>query len=217
MRSLSALSVVMLMAATPLLAQRYHDPDEAKFAVTNLETLNTAADEYSPYETPSGRWLYFTTSRTGSANILRAPRLGDGWGSPEEPVEPSVNTDHDEGSFTAPIPRLAQLFELVAQILRAVLTPIGILRERAADDAPQLLRGSSVHVGDRRGLVAHDRGLPARLTCRPARVRGGSFLVAAEVDRSERGHAGDLPDQPHEGRVGRTGTGGEADGRSSPG
>ncbi|MDB5032768.1 MAG: Immunogenic 75 kDa protein [Chlorobi bacterium] len=125
MRSLSvALLLVICAAAAPARAQHYRDPDEAKFTVSNLRSINTDADEYAPFVTANGRWIYFTTSRVGSSDLFRARRAGSEWGNPGPiPPDPTVNTALDDGSLSGAIPPLAQLFELSDHDLAGLYVP----------------------------------------------------------------------------------------------
>lgn len=50
-----------------------------------------------------------------------------------------------------------QLLQLVAQVLGALRSTLGVLGERAADDPPQLLGERGVHLGDRPRRVPDDR------------------------------------------------------------
>jgi hypothetical protein len=104
-------------------AQPYTDPDEPNFEIRNLEPINTDADDYAPYMTPNGGWFYLTSSRNGSANLYRSPRQGERWGTPENPAHVEVNSSLDEGSFSAPFPPIAQLFELTEQELERLAPP----------------------------------------------------------------------------------------------
>jgi len=123
MRPLLALPFLMTLAATSLRAQQYRDPEESKFTIVNIESINSPSDDYAPVMTPDGRWLYLTSSRSGSADLLRSRGSAGGWDVPEPLPEGELNTSRDEGSFAAPAPTLAQLFELDAEMLRGANLP----------------------------------------------------------------------------------------------
>ncbi len=124
--TLLALGATALSATAPLGAQpNVGDPD---FMVRNLESINSESDEYSPYITPNRGWLYFTSSRDGASGIYRSRRSGSVWSSPEYPRQEGVNTVYDDGAFSAPIPPLAEILTLDAEMMRMLGTPgIGLL------------------------------------------------------------------------------------------
>jgi hypothetical protein len=49
----------------------------------NIDVVNTEGNEGWPDISPDGSELWFTRTHNGSPAIFRAPRQGDGWGTPE--------------------------------------------------------------------------------------------------------------------------------------
>lgn len=112
-RLASSLSIAWaLCSALPgrAAAQPYGVPDTSEFRIRNLEMVNTESDDYGPYVTANGQWLYLTNNHLGSANLYRS-RRGEDWSAPENP-NVDLNTNKDEGSFSAPAARHGLLFEL---------------------------------------------------------------------------------------------------------
>ena len=86
--------------------------DDPQFAVHNLESINSEQDDYAPFVTPNGSWLYFTSSRLESSDLFRSQRYqGDGvhHEPPEVLRESSVNTTKDDGILSIPVPEELQL------------------------------------------------------------------------------------------------------------
>lgn len=112
-----------LLFSTSLRAQPDRRSDTSGFSLVNLTAVNSPADDYGPYVTPSGKWFYLTSSREGSTNLYRSRRVSGGWAQPEPPNSADVNGPRDEGSLSAPFPRIAQLFELTDEELRSIAIP----------------------------------------------------------------------------------------------
>ncbi len=136
MRLSNLLPLLLLLTSADLLfAQPRSTPDEPVVTVRNLETVNSPEDEYSPYITPSGTWLYVTSSRDGASSIYRSRYSGDAWGDPEHIRSQEVNTVRDDGAFSAPIPMLAEIFTLDADAMRRLGFPgFGLLTSAGRPD-----------------------------------------------------------------------------------
>ena len=107
--SLALLSVVF---ASTLNAQPFLVFDDPQFVVRNLETVNSEQDDYAPFATPNGEWLYFTSARLESSDIFRSRRYVGGeihHDAPEALRESSVNTTKDDGILSVPVPIEAQI------------------------------------------------------------------------------------------------------------
>lgn len=101
------LPVLFLLLCASAAAQPFIVPDDPEFAWRNLEQLNTGEDDYAPFVTPNGGWLYYTSSQEGSADLYRATRiLGDTivYGESSPIAESGVNTPRDDGIVSVPIP-----------------------------------------------------------------------------------------------------------------
>lgn len=101
-------------------AQPFLAFDDPKFEIRNLEEINSEKDDYAPFVTPNGAWLYFTSSRLESADLYRIPRLGGSYGTMEMLRESDVNTTKDDGVLNVPIPEMAQLYDLDATMLSSL-------------------------------------------------------------------------------------------------
>src|SRR5579859_8137217 len=69
--------------------------------------VNSAGDETSPFLSPDGRTLYFSTTGRpgfGGSDIFMSKRLGDDWITWSEPVNlgPSINTSEFDAYYTVP-------------------------------------------------------------------------------------------------------------------
>jgi len=110
----------MLLIAAVLAAdaQPGSPPDTPSPSIRNLGALNTPSDDYAPYVTPDHMWLYYSSSRGGSADVYRARREGDGWRMPELLGAAGVNTSNDDGSYYSPVPALAEVIPLDAAAMK---------------------------------------------------------------------------------------------------
>lgn len=90
-----------------LSAQPFLASDDPAYVARNVEEINSEDDDYAPFVTPNGSWIYFTSSREGSADLFRARREA---GTPAsfDPVvlleESGVNTLRDDGILSIPVP-----------------------------------------------------------------------------------------------------------------
>jgi hypothetical protein len=107
-------ALFLLLALHTLTAQPYRDPEESKFTLKNLESVNSSSDDYAPFVTPDGRWFYLTSSRAGSADLYRSRAKGDGWETPEYVNDPDINSKKDEGVLNLAAPPYTQLMQLDA-------------------------------------------------------------------------------------------------------
>ncbi len=131
-----ALAVVLMIPAAGLRSQPYTDPEAANFKIRNLEGINSSEDDYAPFLTSNGKWLYFTTSRTGRAKLVRSLREGGMWGEPVTAPGAGVNSDVDDGVFSAPVHPLAQLYALDDEALAKLTIPtLGVMASGKRDIA----------------------------------------------------------------------------------
>lgn len=93
--------------------------DDPEFEIRNLE-INSEKDDYAPFVTPNGEWLYFTSSRLESADLYRVQRMVDSYGAIEMIRDSEVNTTKDDGVLNVPIPEIAQLYDLDPTMLRSL-------------------------------------------------------------------------------------------------
>lgn len=130
------LPLLLAVAAGAALAQPSGRPDDQEFVIRNLEILNSPRDEYSPYVTPDGLWLYFTSTRGEGSDLYRSRWSSSGWTSPEHPVIPEVNTVHDDGAFYAPIPAMAEMFSIDEDLMERLNVPrMGVITAGGRKDA----------------------------------------------------------------------------------
>ena len=90
----------LLVTASALLARSYGEWGNVVDAETlpgSSSELNTPQNDGCPIISPYDESLYIASNRTGSQglDIYRAPRSGDGWGTPVR-LGPEVNTAADE-------------------------------------------------------------------------------------------------------------------------
>ena len=120
-RALPLVAGILLLPSL-LSAQPFIVPDDPDFAWRNLEALNSEADDYAPFVTPDGGWLYFTSSREGSADLVRSAReIGDtiDYGELMPINESYVNTPRDDGILSVPIPMEAGIGDLSSATMPA--------------------------------------------------------------------------------------------------
>lgn len=118
-------AAILCGAVNSLRAQPYLVFDDPEFAVRNLEELNSEQDDYAPFVTPNGEWIYFTSSRLESSDLYRARRYGNGEYEKAELVNGSdVNSRKDDGVLNVPMPELAQLYSLSDERLKKVDLPM---------------------------------------------------------------------------------------------
>jgi hypothetical protein len=121
-------SACLLVAALPIAAQPYRDPEESKFVVRNVESINSAADDYAPSLTANGGWIYFTSSRDGASNIYRSRRDGSGWSAPMAASDAAINSNRDDGALSLAVPALGRLVRLEGDLLtRANPSNLGVM------------------------------------------------------------------------------------------
>ncbi|KXK57868.1 MAG: immunogenic 75 kDa protein PG4 [Chlorobi bacterium OLB7] len=169
-----------------LFSATYAQPDTANFRIRNASVLNSDEDDYAPFVTPNGRWLYFTTSRTGKAKLYRSKWEMGEWGVPEPVPSEGVNTDVDDGVLSVPLPALTQLYQLDDEAMSQLNVPtIGIMasgKRDKPDDAD--LIDSDIYLFD----ISHDglaisnvRPIPAvntrRWESQPTIAPDGSFII----------------------------------------
>lgn len=169
-----------------LFSATYAQPDTANFRIRNASVLNSDEDDYAPFVTPNGRWLYFTTSRTGKAKLYRSKWEMGEWGVPEPVPSEGVNTDVDDGVLSVPLPALTQLYQLDDEAMSQLNVPtIGIMasgKRDKPDDAD--LIDSDIYLFD----ISHDglaisnvRPVPAvntqRWESQPTIAPDGSFII----------------------------------------
>ncbi len=108
--------------------------DTANFRIRNAAALNSSEDDYAPFVTPNGQWLYFTSSRSGKAKLYRSKWEAGEWGNPEPVASQGVNTDVDDGIFSVPLPALTQLYQLDTDAMEQLHVPtIGIMASGKRD------------------------------------------------------------------------------------
>lgn len=128
--------------------------DTANFRIRNASVLNSSEDDYAPFVTPNGQWLYFTTSRSGKAKLYRSKWEMGEWGSPEAVSNQGVNTDVDDGVLSVPLPSLTQLYQLDDEAMKQLQVPtIGIMASGKRDkpDDAEII-DSDVYLFD----ISHD-------------------------------------------------------------
>ena len=106
------LALLTLMTVGVVQAQPFLVFDDPEFVVRNLEVVNSEQDDYAPFATPNGEWLYFTSSRLESADLFRSRRFaaeGIHHEAPEVLRESSVNTMKDDGILSVPVPPEVQI------------------------------------------------------------------------------------------------------------
>lgn len=136
MRLPMLLPMLLALAAGTSLAQPSASSDDPQFVIRNLEVLNSPKDEYSPYVTPDGVWLYFTSARGEGSDLYRSKWSSAGWTSPEHPAIPDVNTIHDDGAFYAPIPAMAEMFSIDEDMMERLNVPkMGVITAGGRKDA----------------------------------------------------------------------------------
>lgn len=192
LKLLASACILLPLLATSLSAQPYHDPDASKFSVHKLESLNSSEDDYAPFVTPNRRWLYFTTSRTGVAKLMRAPWDGTGWGTPEPLQGEGVNSSVDDGVCSVPIPLVASLYALDDDDMQKLSVPtLGVMasgkRDRRANadliDA-DLYLFDIAHDGETIGNVRPiDEINTPDMETQPTIAPDGSFIIFV-ADRS---------------------------------
>ena len=111
LRALLFGSTLLLGASATLTAQPFRDPDESKFRIVPVESINSERDDYGPFITANGRWLYLTSARDGVSDLYRAPREGDGWGTPQRVPTP----ESTQGLLGGSVPKGAQLVEMTTK------------------------------------------------------------------------------------------------------
>ena len=107
--SLSGFTLLSLLFLLPELgAQPFLAQDDPRYVARNLEEINSEEDDYAPFVTPNGEWLYFTSSRQGSADLFRGRREKRDVGVRFDPAmmleESGVNSVKDDGILSVPVP-----------------------------------------------------------------------------------------------------------------
>lgn len=111
--------VMLLAAPVALLAQ----DGTPSVSIENLAAVNSAADDYGPYITANGEWMYFTSSRKGDPDLFRSRRQPSGWGMPS-----LADQGGPQGLFSGPVPALAALYGLGSELLSHVQPPgLGVI------------------------------------------------------------------------------------------
>lgn len=115
-------STLLFLSNGSAFAQPFVVFDDPEFEIRNLEEINSEQDDYAPFVTPNGEWLYFTSSRLESADLYRARRMVDMYDNLEMIRDSDVNTTKDDGVLNVPIPELAQLYDLGDKALAGLAT-----------------------------------------------------------------------------------------------
>jgi len=120
--------LILSFIATTTSALSQHDPDTASFLAHNLESLNSPEDDYAPFVTPNRQWLYFTSSRSGTAKLMRCRWEETHWGTPEPVQGEGVNSEVDDGVCSVPIPAVAAMYALDDADMRKLGVPtLGVM------------------------------------------------------------------------------------------
>ena len=107
------MSTFLLVEGSALWAQPFLVFDDPAFEIRNLEDINSEADDYAPFVTPNGEWLYFTSSRLESSDLYRVQRLGErAYAEPDMIRDSDVNSTKDDGVLNVPVPEIAQIYSL---------------------------------------------------------------------------------------------------------
>ncbi len=127
--ALACVSTLLLLEGGALWAQPFLVFDDPAFEIRNLEALNSEQDDYAPFVTPNGEWLYFTSSRLESSDLYRVLRVGDrAYAEPEMIRDSDVNSVKDDGVLNVPIPELTQLYSLdETQLSKIDLPMVGVM------------------------------------------------------------------------------------------
>lgn len=109
--ALTLASTLLLLEGRHAQAQPFLVFDDPAFEVHNLESVNSEEDDYAPFVTPNGEWLYFTSSRLESSDLYRVQRLGsEAYGEPIMIRDSDVNSTKDDGVLNVPIPEVLQMY-----------------------------------------------------------------------------------------------------------
>lgn len=113
----------ILAAQPPFLA--FDDPE---YQARNLENINSERDDYAPFITPDGGWLFFTSSRLESADLYRLQRIiGGGEILYEDPAlvrDDGINSTRDDGVLSVPVPMETYLGYSVAEKARSGVSSV---------------------------------------------------------------------------------------------
>lgn len=178
---LSILFILAVGAFDRLAAQPFLASDDPAYSVRNLIDVNSEKDDYAPFVTPNGSWLYFTSSRLGSADLYRSQRVE---GSP--PVfdtatllkESGVNTERDDGILSIPVPsklsmRLDNLVEPTGDVLGVMASGSQTRHNYTGLFTFRISRDGS-RISDLRELVELNSG---KWESQPSISPDGSFLI----------------------------------------
>lgn len=174
-----------------LTAQPFLASDDPAYAVRNLAEINSEKDDYAPFVTPNGAWLYFTSSRDGSADLYRSARNGEGtpFGAPALLEESGVNTERDDGILSIPVPselsmRLDNRAELQEDVL-GVMASGSQRRNNYTGLYTFRINRDGSRISDLKELVELNSG---SWESQPSIAPDGSFVVFTSTRRG--GHGG---------------------------
>ena len=188
---LSILFVLALGSWNRIAAQPFLASDDPAYSVRNLTEINSEEDDYAPFVTPNGDWLYFTSSRQGSADLYRS-RREEGASPTFDPAilleESGVNTERDDGILSVPVPselsmRLDNQAELTGDVIGVMASGSQARHNYTGLYTFRISRDGS-RISDLRELVELNSG---KWESQPSISPDGSFVVFTSTRRGGTG------------------------------